>query len=368
MPVRVVRSRSHDDNQGGIARTLRLPHTEFPEPPGGSIRIGLVNNMPDAAFKATEHQFVSLLDAASESIDVQLSLYTMPAIPRTESIARRAASHYASVETLWDAGPGVLDGPDGPNGPSGLDGLIVTGKDPISADLRDEPCWQMMTQVIEWAQENTHSTVWSCLAAHAAVLHMDGIRRRRNGDKCFGVFACARVSEHPLLADTPLRFSVPHSRWNGLSTEELEASGYRVLARTADAGPDAGVDAGVDTFVKEGKSLFVFFQGHPEYERDSLLREYRRDVERYLRHEASAHPGIPSGYFDHATERALAALREKAMSGQDDDLNAHLATALKTSAIENTWHKTAARIYKNWLEQILARKNSSRRQIHAKMA
>jgi homoserine O-succinyltransferase len=313
--------------------------------------------MPDAAFKSTERQFVSLLDAASESIEVRLSLYVLPSIPRTESIVRRAASHYSSVETLWNVGRG---GPDGLAGPDGLDGLIVTGKDPVSAELRDEPCWQMMTQVIEWARENTHSTVWSCLAAHAAVLHMDGIRRRRNGDKHFGLFECARVSEHPLLAGAPLRFNIPHSRWNSVGAEDLGACGYRLLARTA--------DGGVDTFVKEGKSLFVFFQGHPEYEPFTLLREYRRDVERYLRREASAHPGIPRGYFDHATEHALAALRENAMSGPDGELRAQLATALKTSAIENTWHKTAARIYRNWLAQIRARKNSSQRQNHAKMA
>jgi homoserine O-succinyltransferase len=325
-----------------------LPHSESPESPDGSIRIGLINNMPDAAFKATERQFVSLLDAASESIEVRLSLFTLPSISRTESSVRRAASHYSSVESLWNTGPG------------GLDGLIVTGKDPVSADLKDEPCWEMMTQVIDWARENTHSTVWSCLAAHAAVLHMDGIQRRRSGDKHFGVFECARVSEHPLLDGAPLRFNIPHSRWNGLGAEDLEAGGYHVLARTA--------DAGADTFVKDGKSLFVFFQGHPEYERDTLLREYRRDVERFLRHEASSHPSIPRGYFDHATERALAALREKVMSGTEDALRAHLATALNTGAIENTWHRTAARIYRNWLEQIRARKNSSPRQNHAKMA
>jgi homoserine O-succinyltransferase len=189
---------------------------------------------------------------------------------------------------------------------------------------------------------------------------MDGIQRRRNGGKYFGLFECARVSEHPLLAGAPPRFNVPHSRWNGVGTEDLEARGYRVLARTA--------DAGVDTFVKDSKSLFVFFQGHPEYERDTLLREYRRDAERYLRQEASAHPGIPRGYLDRATERALVALREKAMSGPDDELCAHLATALKTSAIENSWRGTAERIYKNWLEQIRARKNASPRQNHAKMA
>jgi len=323
--------------------------------------------MPDAAFKATERQFISLLDAASGGIEVRLSLYTLPSIPRTEPVVRRAASHYANVETLWNGGADDFDGPDGIDG---LDGLIVTGKDPVSADLRDEPCWQTMTQIIEWAQENTHSTVWSCLAAHAAVLRMDGIQRRRNGGKYFGIFECARVSEHPLLAGAPPRFKIPHSRWNGISAEDLEARGYSVLARTVEGGADAGAGAGVDTFVKEGKSLFVFLQGHPEYERDTLLREYRRDVERYLRREASAHPGIPRGYFDHATERALAALQEKAISGPDDQLCTHLAAALKTSAIENTWHATAACIYRNWLEQIRVRKNESLRpnRAHAKMA
>ena len=50
------------------------------------------------------------------------------------------------------------------------------------------------------------------------------------------------------------------------------------------------------------------------------------------------------------------------------ELRTHLATALKTSAIENTWSGTAARIYRNWLEQILARKNVSQCRDHAKMA
>jgi homoserine O-succinyltransferase/O-acetyltransferase len=345
MPVRVDTIRPSHNGHAGFPGEIPFPQSKLSQPPNECIRIGLINNMPDAAFKATEHQFASLLNAASEGIEVLLSLYTLPCIARTEPIVRVAARHYSSVETLWDAG---------------LDALIVTGKEPVSADLRDEPCWQMMTRILEWAQENTHSTVWSCLAAHAAVLHMDGIRRRRSNDKDFGVFECARVADHPLLAGASPRFSIPHSRWNGVDAEELEARGYRVLVRTADAAPD--------TFVKESKSLFVFFQGHPEYESNTLLREYRRDAERYFKHEASAHPSIPRSYFDPLTESTLAVLRERAQSSSGDELSADLATALKTSVIENTWHKTAARIYRNWLEQIQLRKNATQRQKHAKMA
>ena len=37
-------------------------------------------------------------------------------------------------------------------------------------------------------------------------------------------------------------------------------------------------DGGVDSFVKQDAGLSVFFQGHAEYESETLLGEYRRDV------------------------------------------------------------------------------------------
>src|SRR2546429_394051 len=83
-----------------------------------------------------------------------------------------------------------------------------------AADLRAEPYWGSLTRVLEWAAGHTQSTVWSCLGAHAAVLHLDGIGRRALGDKRFGVFECARVTEHRLTAGLPARVRMPHSRWN----------------------------------------------------------------------------------------------------------------------------------------------------------
>ena len=71
-----------------------------------------------------------------------------------------------------------------------------------------------------------------------------------------------------------LRWSVPHSRYNELPEEALISRGYRVLSRSS--------QTGADLFVGNRDSLDVFFQGHPEYEPDTLLREYRRDVGRFL--------------------------------------------------------------------------------------
>jgi len=299
----------------------------------GSIAIGLVNNMPDGALEATERHFLSLLDRASGGIPVHLSLYALPDIPRTEAGGRHIEDFYSSTEALWDRQ---------------LDALIVTGREPLTPNLNDEPYWDSFTRVLDWAQENTHSTVWSCLAAHAAVLHMDGIGRIRSSVKHSGVFECTRLLDHPLMTGTPSTVRVPHSRWNGLPEEELTARGYSVLTRAA--------DTGVDTFVKVQKSLFVFFQGHPEYESNTLMLEYRRDVGRYLRGEASTYPSLPRAYFDQTTVNALLTIEARAISQPNEESLTELSTLLGAREVENTWRTTAASIYRNWLEYVCARK------------
>ncbi len=303
------------------------------------ISIGLINNMPDAALEATERQFRALLSSASDGITVRLSLYALTDVPRAEAGKRHIKDFYSSVEELWD---------------THLDGLIVTGAEPRTANLIDEPYWESLARVLEWARDHTHSTIFSCLAAHAAVLQMDGIGRLKSDDKHFGVFECDRQSHHPLIAGTASRFKLPHSRWNGISEAELVASGYSVLTRS--------LDAGVDMFVKQCKSLFVFFQGHPEYEADTLLREYRRDVGRYLKGEVGTYPTLPRSYFDEGTEQALTALRAQAIDKRSDELLTYVSTTLEHGTINNTWHSTAARIYINWLQYIRAQKETEKHQ------
>lgn len=341
MPVFVNSSRSRN-NRDRTALSPRVNGTlGSPSRKGSELTIGLINNMGDGAFRATERQFISLLDAASDDISVRLELYTLPGVSRAGAGLHHAENFYSSAESISRAH---------------LDGLIVTGREPIAADLRDEPYWNAFAEIVDWASENTYSTVWSCLAAHAAVLHLDGIGRSKSADKHFGVLECTRASDDPLLAGAPSTFPVPHSRWNGVPEKELIASGYTLLSRTA------GGD--VDAFVKRVNSLFVFFQGHPEYGADTLLREYRRDVGRYMRSESADYPSIPSGYFDDSTAKAMAelrevALREKATGVRSKQLVSSVAAAFNRLEIENTWRPTAALIYRNWLEYILARKQSA---------
>jgi len=330
MPVRSVASSLHADEQHPSAKSHGPTLSHEP------LRIGLVNNMPPAAFNATENQFRFLLNAASEDIPIDLSLYVLRGTPMATSARYHAASHYAVFDELWSGS---------------LDGLIVTGTEPATADLTDEPYWQSFTELIEWSRDNTLSTVWSCLAAHAAVLHMNGIERLRAPSKHFGIFSCDRVTDHWLLQGLDSRLYLPHSRWNGITEQDLFEHGYEVLTRTR--------DAEVDTFVKQQNSLFVFFQGHPEYGTDTLLREYRRDIGRYLGNTVNAYPTLPQRYFDSATEQAFLDLQGRAPSLQRDQLLDEIATIMKTISVENTWRSTAVLTYRNWLSYLCSCKEAT---------
>lgn len=306
---------------------------EFRESDASCLEIGLINNMPDTALRATERQFLSLLTAAAEGIVVRLRLFTLPDVPRVDWGQEYVSSFYSSVSDLWN---------------SHLDGLIVTGTEPRAPNLMDEPYWGSLIRVLEWAEHNTQSTVWSCLAAHAAVLHIDGIGRRPLGDKRFGVFEYTRVADHPLMATTPSRLQMPHSRWNDIPEDALLACGYRVLTRSE--------DAGVDAFVKQRKSLFVFFQGHPEYDTDALLLEYRRDIGRFLRGERETYPPMPQGYFDKDTADALSAIQDRALLDRREDLLADFPTDQVAAKVANTWRSGAASVYRNWLMYLCGQK------------
>jgi homoserine O-succinyltransferase len=301
------------------------------------ITIGLVNNMPDAAVESTERQFVDLIRAASSKVIVRLLLFAIPEIPRAETVRQEMAERYRDIAELWDAH---------------LDGLIVTGTEPRMRNLKDEPYWATLTRVVDWARDNTASTIWSCLAAHAAVLHVDGVERSPFVEKLSGVFECEPAASHPMTADAVAGLRVPHSRWNDLSEQALKACGYRILTRSA--------AAGVDMFVRQDKSFHLFLQGHPEYDAASLLREYRRDIGRYLRHERDTYPALPQNYFDGDAVSLAAVFRERALS----DRRQHMITSFPFGALElgleSPWRPCAIGIYEKWLEYLSGRKADRR--------
>lgn len=296
------------------------------------VVIGLVNNMGDAALRTTEEQFRDLLGRAGASYDVRLRLFSFPELIRSEAGAAYVAAHYESIAALWS---------------SEVDALIVTGAEPRTASLPDEAYWPSLTRVVDWANECGVPTIWSCLAAHAAVQYLDGIERRQLDAKLSGVFRCRRVAGDALTAGLPESWHVPHSRLNTLDADRLGDAGYEIVSYSA--------QAGVDTFVRRRQTLFVFFQGHPEYDADTLFREYRRDVGRYLTGTLEQYPEMPRGYFDDVTARVLNAFRARAQRQRSREMLDEFPAVGASDRRACPWRDVSVRLYRNWLAMAVAR-------------
>lgn len=294
------------------------------------IELGFVNNMPDAALEATERQFLSLIEAGAGPIDVRVHFFALADVPHNGRAERHLALCYDDLEALVQ---------------SPLDAVIITGNEPKAARLYDEPYWGSLARLFDWAESHTLSALFSCLSAHAAVLHFDGIERMHLKQKCSGIFDHASPRYHPLTAGLADPWPVAHSRWNGLPEPALRAAGYAVLSLSE--------QAGVNLFVRQRGSLLVLLQGHPEYDADSLFREYRRDVRRYLAGEQSCWPAIPGGCFDAGTTAALEAFRAAARERRDPDL---MAGFPERAGIDRTRltraRQGATRLFGNWLREI----------------
>jgi len=301
------------------------------------VRIAFLNNMPDAALEDTEIQFFELLDAACGEIPVHLKLHSLSGVPRGERGEQHLNCFYFSTDDLLS---------------SRVDAVIMTGTEPRQANLRNEPYWSALTSVLDWAESNTASTILSCLAAHAGVLHSDGINRHPLSDKQFGVFDFSRAANHQLTAGAGERVRFPHSRWNEVRADELTASGYVVLTQS--------VEGGVDSFVKKKKrSLFVHFQGHPEYGEQTLLKEYRRDIKRFLRRERETYPSMPKGYFDATPARLLTEFRNVALADRREELMEGFPEGAVVGGLKSAWRPSAVSIYRNWLQYVVSKKTEA---------
>jgi homoserine O-succinyltransferase/O-acetyltransferase len=322
------------DRHRPIASPALAPGEDvFAQP--AELTIGLINNMPDTALKATERQFMRLLTAvAVGNVRIRFHCFSLPSINRSEAAQWRVDTEYTDIADLTRLR---------------FDGLIVTGAEPVAASLPEEPFWQDLAGIIDWAKTNTRSTIWSCLAAHAAVKYLDGIERHRREAKCSGVYDCVKVASDWLTEGVPLPLRISHSRLNELYESELAARGYRVLTHSR--------EAGVDIFAKRFSSEFIFFQGHPEYEALSLQREYLRDIARFLAGERDQYPDSPERYFDAETEESLAGFAEPARRERRVTLTSEIpALTLRSDIAAGS---AATVIFKNWLDYLAEGANTA---------
>jgi homoserine O-succinyltransferase len=303
-----------------------------------NIEVALVNNMPSSAFDATEQQFVELLKAAATELGgttVRLSRYSLPGLERSPEVHERLARDSSPIELIYGTRP---------------DGLIVTGTEPLADDLRAEPYWGALAELLGWASGTTASVVVSCLAAHAAALLFDGIERETLPAKCSGVFVQDVAGGHLLTEGLGQKVHMPHSRLNDLPSASLQSGGYADLIASEEMNWTVAVK-------DQGDCTFVLVQGHPEYSTTSLLREYRRDMQRYLRGERPHVPSIPVGYLDTEGRRLLESFEAQALGDAlDPELMNEFPFEPVAERLVNTWQSSGTRLYANWLRLIQCRR------------
>ena len=229
------------------------------------LNLLILNLMPTKIV--TETQLLRKLSNTPLQIQVEL-LQTSSYIPQHID-----SNHLESFYTTFDQ---IRD--------RRFDGMIITGAPVENLDFTDVNYWDELCQIMEWTKTHVHSTLHICWGAQAGLYYHYGIQKRTLPHKLFGVYEHTTVKKQsPLFRGFDDVFYAPHSRY----TEVLESDIRQVPELEMLAVSD---EAGVFAVKSEDNRRF-FFMGHPEYDPDTLAREYFRDVDKGL------DIAVPAHYF-----------------------------------------------------------------------
>ncbi|MFP3794140.1 homoserine O-succinyltransferase [Bacillus subtilis] len=156
-----------------------------------------------------------------------------------------------------------------------FDGMIITGAPIEHLAFEDVSYWEELKEIMEWSKTNVTSTLHICWGAQAGLYYHYGVEKIQMPKKIFGVFEHTVLSKHErLVRGFDELYYVPHSRHTDINMEQLQAvPDLNILT--------ASKEAGVCLIVSKDEKQ-VFLTGHPEYDTNTLLQEYERDLERNL--------------------------------------------------------------------------------------
>lgn len=287
------------------------------------LHIGLLNMMPDEALEATERQFFRLIGHSNEIAQFYIHPFSLSKIKRSAKTAKHIKKYYKTFTEIKN---------------QGLDALIITGAN-IANEPEAELFYEQLQEVIEWSYENVTSTLYSCMATHVVMKLKYNQKRSLIGRKCWGVFPHKVVEKnHPLVAGVNTRFDVPHSRFNDINAKQFTLANTKILI----TGP-----TGVHLAVSPDLLRMVLFQGHPEYDTVSLLKEYKRDIGAYIDGNKKNYPPFPENYLGLQAQaifkeyKASIIAKKKKLKDFPEDLI--------VANLDNTWHDSATAIINNWI-------------------
>ncbi len=301
------------------------------------LHIGFCNMMPDAAIEATERQFFRLVGDSNKIAQFYIHPFTLPVGNRGDNAREHFQRFYESFDKLRE---------------EGLDALIVTGaNEETNPAVADEAFWHPLRDLIEWAHENVTSTLCSCLASHAVMNYVFGEAPHWRDEKQWGVYGHrVRNRKHPVVRNMNTIFDVPHSRYSEITWRQFENAGMRVLVDSEDAG--VHVATSPDGF------RLICFQGHPEYDAISLMKEYRREVQNFVEGARADYPPWPENYFGPRSLEILEPYKERILAG---DTDIPFPENEIERFLENTWRDSAKSMIGNWVGAVYQTTNVDRK-------
>lgn len=247
------------------------------------LKILILNLMPTKSI--TEVQLLRLLSNTPLQIEVELM--------QTASYTSKntSAEYLDQFYTTFDAVKNKR-----------YDGMIITGAPVEKLPFEEVDYWPELCRILDWSKKNVYSVFHICWGAQAALYHFYGLDKYDLPEKLSGVYLHDNLAPaHPLLRGFDDQFFAPHSRYSQVDEEALKkVPELQILA----ASPQAGLYLAAH---KNGRQFFA--TGHGEYDRDTLAKEYERDVKRGL------NPRVPENYFpqDDPTQTPLLTWRSHEM-------------------------------------------------------
>ncbi|MEM6412453.1 MAG: homoserine O-succinyltransferase [Pseudomonadota bacterium] len=215
------------------------------------LRIGLLNLMPDKI--RTETQIARLLGASP--LQIELTLIRIGSHKAKTTSEDHLIAHYRT----WDE---VRD--------QTFDGFLVTGAPIETLPFEEVTYWPELTQILDWARTNVHSSFYICWGAMAAAWYYHGVPKFELGEKAFGVYRHINLDpSSPYLTGFSDDFQIPVSRHTEVRRSDIEEKRrLRLLVDSEFTGPCLMSEP-------ETRSLYIF--NHIEYDSTSLKEEFDRD-------------------------------------------------------------------------------------------
>ena len=216
------------------------------------LRVLLLNLMPTKIVTETQR----MRKLSNTPLQIEVELLRMASHEATNVSTEHLEAFYRTFDEVRN---------------NRYDGLIVTGAPVEKLAFEDVDYWDELCDIFEWSRKNVYSCLFICWGAQAAMKYFYDIDKYDLDQKMFGVFPHRLLKKtSPLVRGFNDVSYMPHSRHTAVAYEDIAANPkLEVISFSDEAGPSIAKST-------DSRHFFVF--GHPEYDHDTLKKEYDRDV------------------------------------------------------------------------------------------